>query len=130
MGGTPGPSERPLRPEQEPGGPVTQPPGSEAASGPKPSLRDRLQALQDKHGHGEPVRTEDDQQADAALATPPATMEEAAANVEAVFGDAIVWAREFGTHTREDGTTLWVDKATGAMYDQMPRLDSKDGTNL
>lgn len=73
------------------------------------------------------MRTEDDQQADAALATPPATMDEAAANLESGFGDAIAWSREFHRHTTEDGRTQYVDKHTGQVYDDLPAMHAKDG---
>jgi hypothetical protein len=69
----------------------------------------------------------DDRQADAALATPPATMAEAAENVESVLGDAITWSRDFHVATREDGTTQYVDKRTGEMYDTLPAMHDKDG---
>src|SRR5689334_17569809 len=87
----------PLGADQEAGGPVTHPPASEAASGAvrapgaapgaKPSLQDRLRALESKHGTAaalgreptqdltEPRRSGD--QDDAA----PADMGEAVANV-------------------------------------------------
>lgn len=61
--------------------------------------------------------------------TPP-TDAEAEANVAAVFGDSIAWERSFDKHTDFDGSPVWIERATGQVYKDLPRLASKDGTDL
>jgi hypothetical protein len=69
----------------------------------------------------EPSRTPD--------AAPP-TDAEAETNVQAVFGDAIAWERAFDRHTDFDGTPVWIERSTGEVYKELPRMSPKDGTNL
>lgn len=69
----------------------------------------------------EPARTPD--------AAPP-TDAEAEANVHAVFGQDVKWQRAFDKHTDFDGTPVWIDRATGEVHKELPRMSPKDGSNL
>lgn len=46
--------------------------------------------------------------------------------VRDVFGDGIAWERSFRHHQGPDGQTIYVDEATGQVYDTLPTL-AKDG---
>jgi hypothetical protein len=60
----------------------------------------------------------------------PPTDAEAEANLKAAFGDAIAWERSFDKHTDFDGKPVWIDRSTGEVHKEIPRLHPKDGTNL
>lgn len=55
----------------------------------------------------------------------PDTMAQAVENVTAVL--PVTWARQFDQHTRDDGTTFYVDVTTGQMHDAIPDLHQTDG---
>lgn len=59
----------------------------------------------------------------------PATPAQALALLEA-GGLAPTWSRTFHHHTLDNGTTLYVDPATGQTYDTLPTMHDKDGGDV
>lgn len=60
----------------------------------------------------------------------PVTDAEAEANLKAVFGANVAWERAFDKHTDFDGSEVWIDRATGEVHKELPKLHPKDGRNL